>query len=123
MAQPRNHWLAAGGLREKSANAGDVLQQQRPSVRSLAWPALPLRQMPRVVVKAMKARHVQVMYVRAAGLMCHRRLDLGASRMVPKPGAVALGNQPCASDSWCRAWRRLRKTRSGKGRNEASKNK
>lgn len=82
----------------------------------------PLRHAPGVV-KAMDTRQAQVMYVRAAGLMRHWRLDRGASRMVPEPGAVALCNQPCASDCWCRAWRRLREARSGKDSNEASKNK
>ena len=82
----------------------------------------PLRHAPGVV-KAMDTRQAQVMYVRAAGLMRHRRLDLGASRMVPEPGAVALGNQPCAGVGWCGAWRRLREARSGKDSNEASKNK
>ena len=78
--------------------------------------------MPGVMV-AMQARQVQVMYVRAAGLMGHRRLDLGASRMVPEPGAVALGNQPCAGNGWCSAWRRLREARNGEGGNETSNEK
>ena len=75
------------------------------------------------VMDSVKARQVQVMYVRAAGLMRHWGLDRGASRMVQEPGAVALGNQPCAGDGWCGAWRRLSKARSGKDSNEASKNK
>ena len=101
-------WLAACGLLKKSANAGEVPQQQRLSVRNLGWPTSPFRHMPSVLV-AMQARQVQVMYVRAAGLMRHWRKDLGASRMAPEPGAVALGNQSGAGKGRCRAWRRLRK--------------
>ena len=101
---------------------GRLLIKSDPSLTSWVKSSSPPRHMPGAM-EAMKARQVQVMYVRAAGLMRHRRLDLGASRMVPEPGAVALGNQPCAGKGRCRGRNQLRKARSSKGRNEASQNK